>query len=76
MVSSVAKHLSPHDLPGPKGHVIRELAKFAPDDFTKKTPKDAVEDGDGDGDGDGEVAPSRSGKGKGQGKGKAKGKNK
>jgi hypothetical protein len=32
IVSSVARNLSPHDLDGPKGHVMREVAKLK--DFT------------------------------------------
>lgn len=55
IVSSVARNLSPHDLDGPKGHIMREVAKLKQgDDFTKlkgdvegDDEPEAAEDGGG-----------------------------
>lgn len=48
IVSSVAKNLSPHDLDGPKGHVMREIAKLKKgEDFTQlKGEKDDDDEGE------------------------------
>ena len=70
IVSSVARNLSPHDIDGPKGQIMREVAKISKDDVTKVKPDNG--DDDGEEGAEPEAKESTLDRGNGKGKGRSK----